>query len=68
MQVDVLKRNNTKDQELFQEVVDNLTAITTPDKDTRNKPPLDKVNDLIEDLTDVFVEKTNPTGEETEVS
>ena len=62
-----MKRNGTMHPELFQEVVDSLTSITTPDKDRRNKPLLGEVTDLIDDLTGVFVEKPNITEEETEV-
>ena len=50
--------NDTVNDAVFQEVLDNLTRITEPSRDKRNKPQLDDFRNLISDATDVFVRKT----------
>ena len=59
--------NDTVNDAVFQEVLDNLSRITEPSRDKRNKPQLDDFRNLISDATDVFVRKTTIKEKELDV-
>ena len=64
----MLLKADPVDNELFTEVMDNLTEITNPNRDQRNKPPIDDVRNMITDLANIFEMKSTFTKIQLNVS
>ena len=41
--------------------------MTNPDRESADKPPVEEVKDIINDITDIFEKKEQTTSEELEV-
>ena len=67
IQVDTLKTLTYVNPVQFQSVLDDLNEVTDPDRDKIDKPPVDEVKDIINDITDIIEKKEETSPEELEV-
>ena len=62
-----MKKATTVDPVNFQSVLDDLNEVTNPERDRADKPPVEEVKDIINDITDILEKNEQTTTKELEV-
>ena len=67
IQVETFKTLTYVNPVQFQSVLDDLNEVTDPSRDKLDKPPVEEVKDVINDITDIIEKKEETSPEELEV-
>ena len=67
MQLEDLKNSDEVNSADFLKVVDDLTNLTDPNREPIDKPPIEDIRNIVDDVTEVFEKKDTVTQNEAEV-
>ena len=67
MQLEDLKKSDEVNSADFLKVIDDLTNLTDPNREPIDKPPIEDIRNIVDDVTEVFEKKDTVTQIEAEV-